>query len=1461
MEPDRHEPGAAPSGRAGTALRSAQPSAGPPPRRTQRRGPDAGGTSVVAIGASAGGLDAASKLFDATPADSGLAFILVQHLDPNNGSLLVDLLAGHTAMPVVEAVDGCVLAANHVYIIPPGRYLSVRAGALRLSDPPEYHSVRLPFDHLLNSLAEACGERTLCVILSGNGGDGSLGIVPLKASGGFIIAQQPDEADFKDMPRNAIETGLVDAVMPLADIPNMLAAFAERSAHHAVRNAPASAAGSPPGLAEIIDLLRDETGGDFRQYKPGTLERRIVRRMGLIGIKPHALAQYHALLRGDKAERDLLAKDLLINVTSFFRDAKMFETLDRTTIPGIVTHLPDDQPLRVWVAGCSTGEEAYSLGMICLDAIADSGRRIKLQIFASDADTGAITSARAGLYPFDIARTMSPGRLARYFARESVGYRVAPALRSAVVFSVQDVLSDPPFSRLDLVSCRNVLIYLNLEAQAKVILQFHFALREGGILLLGPSEGIGNAGDRFEVIADAERLYRRIGKSRIAEAAVAVNSLPTLPQRTSPTARSTFADICHRAILTNHAPAAVLIDRNRRCLYLSGPTDRYLRVAPGNATHDILAMARSSLRTKLRQAIERAGKAEPRVSGGRSRLIDDGRTIWFRINVEWLFADGQDLLLICFVEEPSPALRHAAAPPSGDDARIADLEHELDATRTELQISVQNQELALLEQKATDQEALSVNEEFQSTNEELLTSKEELQSLNEELTSLNSQLKETLERQRLTSDDLQNILYSTKVATLFLDAQLRIRFFTPAIKALFNVIPGDVGRPLADLNSIASDPHLSQDARQALADEAPIEREISGRDGSWFVRRIFPYRAHDNRVEGVVITFADITDSKTGGMALEAAKLDAERANLSKSRFLAAASHDLRQPLQSLMLLQGLLAQTVDGERPQELIARLKHTLDAMSGMLNTLLDINQIEAGVVEARPEIFPISRTLDRMRDEFASMAVAQGLSLRVLPCSAIVESDPLLLEQMIRNLIGNALKYTKSGKILFGCRRRGDLLRVEVWDTGIGIAPGDLHAVFDEFHQVGNGARQRSQGLGLGLAIVQRIGALLGHEVDVRSVLGKGSMFAIAVRRAAALPAAIAKPVSLPRGRDAGVHRSAEIVIVDDDPDVLGLLEHCLMANGHSVTTAADGAAALALFTAGAVHPEILLTDYNLPNGMTGIQLLAAVREKLHHRLPAIILTGDITREALAIIAMEDCIRLSKPVAPDELIAAIERLSTRNHPVASAAMQPVTHPSMIYVIDDDDDVRASIRDVLELDGRTVEDYATAEMFLEAYRPGLECCLLVDAYLPGMGGVRLLRELRARGDQIPAIMITGSGDVGLAVEAMRTGASDFIEKPVTSGELLDSIVRALDQSKDLHLVSAGQEIAARHVAGLTPRQRQVMDLVLAGNPSKNVAADLGISQRTVENHRASVMRKMAVKSLPELARQALLAEGKDH
>ena len=1205
---------------------------------------------VVGIGASAGGLDACRRLLRALPADTGMAFILVQHLDPTHESMLVELLASHTAMKVCQAETGMRVEPNHLYVIPPGTYLAVEEGALHLSQPPIRHGARLPFDFLLQSMGAAYGARAVSITLSGTGADGSIGLDAIKQNGGFIIVQEPKEAGYDGMPRNAVLTGSVDSVLAIDKMPEALMQYSKSLPARATAPHVPATIDKESSLAAIIELLRETTTHDFRLYKKGTLQRRIERRMLIAVDETKDMDQYLDVLRKDGNEVEQLAKDLLINVTRFFRDTDVFEALTAKTIPELIAAHKSDQPMRIWVPGCSTGEETYSLAILFREALSEAKSGIKLQIFASDVDPDAIESAREGLYPASIKTEVSEERLKRFFSKDEHGYRVLPELRTAVVFTVQDVLTDPPFSRLDMVSCRNLLIYLDTTAQAKVIALFHFALRQHGILLLGSSETAGHIDGRFEVISKPERLYRRVGHSHAGELNFLLDANSDQPSKTRPgqsqsmLRQAAYAELARRTVMESFAPAAVLINLKHECLYHLGPTDRYLQVAGGHPSHDLLSMASPGLRTKLRSAIQMAIQTPGRVSVSNCRRGEGANARTFGLDVQKVLSAGEAFLMISFVDDAKAGAKVVSPAIPGDISRITQLEQELEATRTELQGAIQDLEVSSEEQKAINEEALSVNEECQSTNEELLTSKEELQSLNEELTALNSQLQETLEQQRTTSNDLQNVLYSTDVATIFLDTDLNIRFYTPATKSLFNVIPGDVGRPLADLSALATDSELLTDARTVLLKHTPLEREIESRKGVCFVRRILPYRTHDNGVEGVVITFTDITEQKDTAQALQVAKQEAESATAAKSRFLAAASHDLRQPLQTLKLLQGLLLDTIEGVQPRKLTTRMGETVSAMSGMLNALLDINQIETGAVQAHPVSFRVSDLLDRLGDEFNYHANSQGLKMHTVPCHLTIQSDPRLLEQMMRNLLSNALKYTKQGRILLGCRRHDGWLSIQIWDTGMGVPAEQLQAIFDEFHQLDNPARERSRGQGLGLSIVERLGSLLGHQVRVQSNLGKGSMFCIDVALASSGNARSGEHITdMALDGDTKPDKPVGmILVVEDEPDLRELLGSLLKSKGHQVAMVGDGVAALDWIAHGGVQPDLILTDHNLPRGLTGLQLVVKLREKLRRVIPAIVLTGDISTQTSRNIALEHCTQLNKPAKLKEITYTIEHL---------------------------------------------------------------------------------------------------------------------------------------------------------------------------------------------------------------------------
>ena len=1385
-----------------------------------------------------------------------MAFVMIQHLDPTHPSLMVELLASHTSMVVVQAADGVRPEPNHVYLIPPGVSLAIRDGLLRLSKPAERHGARLPFDFFLTSLAEACGELAVCVVLSGTGGDGSTGLLAIKEKGGFVVVQDPEEAEFEGMPRSAIATGAVDAIASVTDIPELIFGRRRDAACGGSDSAQCLKAPESDGLLSIIALLRSKTSHDFTFYKRGTLERRLEHRMNAVRIEDRL--SYLKLLKEKPGEAEALRKDLLIGVTQFFRGRPAFEFLANEIVPDLVNRQKGERPIRVWCPGCSTGEEPYSIAMLFLEAFEELKRPVKLQIFASDINSDTVAFARDGLYSQTIEADVAPDRLARFFTRDEHHYLVSHELRDCVVFTVHDILVDAPFSNIDLVCCRNLLIYLQPEAQHKILSFFHFALRDGGVLFLGASEAVGS-GERFESISKKHRVYRHVGRSRPGEIAFPTGARAGEKQPAVQTAKPLFGQASDfdyqswRALIETFSLCSVLIDARGECLHFSGTADKYLKVPSGVPSSDLLAMIRDGLRPKLRAAIERAKSDRVRVVVTDAYLEKERDPFQVCIAVEPVKMHDEELLLVSFLDGSIVSSKtHLPRALTAGGPHAAELEHRLADVTRELEIAIRDLDSAKEEQKRITEQAMSLNEEAQSTNEELVTSKEELQSVNEELTALNSQLHETLERQRNTSNDLQNILESSGIATIFLDEELQIRFFTPAAMSLFRVISTDIGRPLADFTSLANDGDLISDALLVLNEQKIVEREVSDQSGVWSNRLILPYRTHDGLVEGVVITFTNINEKKRAAEALDAAKEAADQANIAKSRFLAAASHDLRQPLQTIRLLQGLLVEKSVGEETQKLLKQLDSTVGVMSGMLNTLLDINQLEAGVIHADIEGFALSDLLDHLNSDFGYQMRAQGLEWRVVSNRCVVRSDPRLLEQILRNLLSNAAKFTSSGKVLLGCRRRGETMRVEVWDTGPGIPEDDRLAIFEEFHQINNPARERSKGLGLGLAIVQRLSNLLGHSIDLKSWPGHGSMFSIVVPIEA--PTCVASVQTQQSSNGLHAKGSGLILVVEDDPAIRELLEMLLTAGGYRSFGAGDGVAAIA----STERPDIIVADFNLPNGPNGVEVIARLRDKFQQEIPAIVLTGDISTQALRTIAVRGCTHLDKPVESAELLREVARLLAGPEPIASHGnvMEPSngqTRPT-IFVVDDDAGIRETVRELLEAHGWLVKSFASCEDFLAAPRSGSEGCLVIDAVLPGMDGFALLAQIRADKVMLPSIMITGHGDVPTAVKAMQAGASDFIEKPFGHEELIASVENALEQTPKSARSQDRRAAASAHLKNLTMRQRQILDLVLAGHPSKNIAADLGISQRTVENHRAEIMRKTGSRSIPALIRLAV-------
>lgn len=845
---------------------------------TSNQTPQNAGFPIAGVVASAGGLDAFKQFLSAVPVDSDMAFVLVPHLDPTHESQMVSILSNHSLLPVVQASQGMVVKSNQVYVIPSKYFLTIDAGVLQLSEPPTPQGRETAIDFFLRSLAKDQGERSIGIVLSGTGCHGTLGIRDIKVAGGMAIAQQPNTAEFDSMPSSVIREGLADYVLPPAEMPAVLIQYTRQPyLNHAQRLLPDDEPNESENLASILGQLRKHTRYDFSSYRKNMVLRRIQRRMGLRHLE--TLEQYVETISEDPKEATALYRDLLISVTAFFRDPDAYSALREQLLIALADRDASRFPFRIWVAGCATGEEAYSLALLlieCLDDLAESNRHPLdahrlIQVFASDVDESAIAIARAGIYPASIAGDVSQDRLNRFFTQTEDGhYRIGKQLRESIVFSKQNLISDAPFSKLDLISCRNLLIYLEPEMQQKVISLFHFALADDGLLMLGPSESIAQTDPLFDPISRKWRVFKRVSSSRRNRmplplgASRGLNGTGELECVDFPP-RQTYKELVEKALIDFYAPATVLVNRRYELLYMTRQLVDYLEFPAGEPNLNLLSMCRPGLRTKLRFACQKVFSEEADV-GIETQLKRGKDSIDCEVRIRLLKSriESESLLLISFKDRAIGENRYVSSSPelhdSNQSSYTEQLERELKSNSEELGGVIEELEGTNEDLKTSNEEIMSMNEELQSANEELETSKEELQSLNEELSTLNLELLEKVTELDVANNDILNLLSSTEIATLFLDSQLLIQRFTPPTVKLLNVRSSDIGRPLSDITTRFVDASLLTDCRRVIREGLPIQGEIEVEESRMYLRRVLPYRSHGDQILGAVITFVDLTD-------------------------------------------------------------------------------------------------------------------------------------------------------------------------------------------------------------------------------------------------------------------------------------------------------------------------------------------------------------------------------------------------------------------------------------------------------------------------------------------------------------------------------------------------------------------------------------------------------------------------
>lgn len=1076
---------------------------------------------IVGIGASAGGLEATSALIHALSPDIGLAYVVVQHLDPAHESMLAELLGRVAPIPVAQATDGVRVVPNSAYVIPPDTSMVLTGDRLELAPRVKSRRPPLPVDAFFRSLADVHGSNAIGVVLSGVGSDGASGLEAIKSAGGITFAQDPVTARFDGMPAAAIATGCVDFVLSPADIARRL----EDIGRHPLTRHPAEDA--PPGdsapLATVFQLLHRRSGIDFSQYKDGTVRRRMLRRMVLRGVD--VLRDYIALLREETAEVDALGADLLIGVTRFFRDREAFAALSDTALPDMMRDRAAGAPIRVWVPGCATGEEAFSVA-ICLLEFLDGRTDVPpIQVFATDVSESAIAVARKGLYPAGIAKDMSPERLRRFFVKVDQGYRIAQAVRDRCVFARQNVTSDPPFSQLDLVSCRNVLIYLQPVVHARVLAIFHYALKPGGLLVLGTSESVQSAPSLFTPIDAKHRVYARasVASGRhphldfglsAARAASAVSGFARVPTTHGPLDVLGAAD---EVVLNAYSPTGIVLDAAFQVLQFRGHTKAYLDPPNGLATLDALRMVRVELRAALRSALRRARDDAATVYVEGLRVQDPGKK-HRRVNLRVIPFHANTVGALHFVvlfEEADSAVgpraargaKHSQPRPARTPAvprTMAQLRQELDSTRRELHAAIEELQSFVEELQAANEEAQSANEELQSSNEELETAKEELESGYEELTTLNDELRARIGELGRLNDDLANVLTAIHVPLIIVGPDLRIRRFTAGAERLMRLVPADVGRHIGDITSYTEILDVSQVVTGVLRTLSADEREVQDDQGRWHSVTVRPYVTAAGAIEGAVLVYQDIDLRRRHEQELDAARGVAELANKTKSAFLANMSHELRTPLNAISGYASLMAQGIHGpvtvEQGRDLgriLASGRHLL----GLINDILNYAQLRSVQVHFASELVPLAETLAAAAMT-EPQAQAKGVGFTYVPGDPklAVRGDRQKVLQIVVNLLANATKFTPaSGQITLACDPAGDEIRVWVHDTGRGIAPQELERVFEPFVQVGHSLGSGETGVGLGLSISREFARAMGGDLTVESVVGQGSTFTLELPR--------------------------------------------------------------------------------------------------------------------------------------------------------------------------------------------------------------------------------------------------------------------------------------------------------------------------------------------------------------------------
>ncbi len=1243
---------------------------------------------IVAIGASAGGLAALEEFFDHMPSDSGLAFVVIQHLSPDFKSLMDDLLARHTRMAIHRVTSGITLEANAIYLIPPKNHMTVSDGKLYLEKLGQGHHPDLPIDVFFRSLAADAGSRAIAVVLSGTGSDGSRGIRDIHEKRGLILVQSIDSAQFDGMPRSAFATGLCDLMLAPEAMPEVIMKYASVSDEERTQVIRDFLVLDEDGeYQQIFAVLRSQFNLDFSKYKPPTVDRRIRRRMDFLKLSD--VNSYAAHLARDMEELDALYRDLLIGVTEFFRDPKTFRGLQEKIAEDFFEGRRSDEEIRLWSAGCATGEEAYSLAITVAELADQYEFKGNITIFATDVHRTSLETASQGIYDKNCLKNVSEERLKRYFvARGDDRYQVIQEIRKMIVFAPHNLIDDPPFTRMDLICCRNLLIYLQAEIQGKVLALFHFALKLNGILFLGSSEGLGKLATEFETLDSPGKIFRKIRDLKVAmdmrleptRKLLAVPSTGASPQRlTVSLDRQLVHD--YDVLLGEYMPAGVLVDEQRRVLHCFGDLSGLLEQPRGRFENDLLDLVPEKIKISLSTALHRAAQNCDRVSS-LNAIILGGRSHDLKVDC---IADKKARSMHYFVSFP-PSRRDPVEPtalaqevhhlpqseiPEFLQQRIAELEQDL-------QISKENLQSTIEELQATNEELQTTNEELMASNEELQSTNEELHSVNEELYTVNAEFELKNKELKQLNRDHDNLLSSIEIGTVYLDRELCIRKFNPAISKIFRLLPQDIGRPIDHIAyHLEHHERMLQNIRKVLVSGKVIENEVVTQDGQWLLKRLLPFRNETGAVDGVVMTFTDISRVKEAERQLarinealelkvaertemlQLAKEETDAANAAKSIFLANMSHEIRTPMTGIFATVELLADTGLSQKQMDILRILKSAAQNLMHILDDVLDFSKIEAGKLTLKHDKFRLDSAieevlaLNRPQLEQKKLEFLMDLDSNI---PEVLYGDEFRLRQIFSNLLSNAVKFTDSGKItLVATLKERDqaqvLIQFSIADTGCGLEPEAVNIIFQPFTQADPTITRKYGGTGLGLTICNKLVSLMGGEIWAERNPEGGALFHFTARFD--LFRAEAQEVSRPPAETVTLQTDYDsdfsILLAEDDPINRYLLTTILNDLNCRTVAVNDGAEALKVLEEQDV--DLVLMDISMPE-VDGISVARRVRSDVqwqrNRNVPIVAVTAhalDGSREKFISEGFTDVV--TKPFSVPHLKRVIDTVRSANN----------------------------------------------------------------------------------------------------------------------------------------------------------------------------------------------------------------------